>query len=252
MPPPPPRSSDTATPTASSRVDGVVCATATSGPRNGPAGADAVPSLPLIVALAAVPLGLSAVLIAASLTWPIALLAWLPGLFVLPAVESLCLTPLYERSGRFRRWSRFLYSTGDVQRGIDLHLGTLYDYVRYLSWRRRGAANRRAIVRDLGCGLRAIADAVETGALPASTPVRITTWFVGARSLARLGCAFAEPTSFERFNLATVSFSLSLRLAFTRGRIAWPDLSNVRCGVTTAGAIAALAAAPGMPGRERS
>ena len=54
----------------------------------------------------------------------------------------------------------------------------------------------------------------------------------------RLGFELREVPAVARHNLALAGVSLALRLSFTRGRPAFPDLRRIRQAVTTAGRLA--------------
>jgi hypothetical protein len=188
--------------------------------------------------LAAVHLGVLAAWIALPfLDW-----RWLPvsilAIPLLVPLESLLLTPVYTLSGRFRYHSPLLLSTRRAGGGLDLHVGTLYDYVRRLRWSERGPRAARIVTTDLLQGLLNLCEAVERGDLPPETEVVATSYFFSDRTLARLGFEMRRAPSATVQNLALASLNIALRLSFTRGRPTFPDLRRVRQGVTSAGALA--------------
>jgi hypothetical protein len=167
-------------------------------------------------------------------------LFWVPAL-ALPLVaplESLLLTPWYTRSGRFVYYSPMLVATRQP-RGLDLHVGTIYDYARRLRWRDRGRRAARIVTADLLRGLLAIADDVHAGRLAPDAKIVATSFFFGSRSLARLGFEERAAPRAVVVNMWQASVSIALRLSFTHGRPAFPDLRRVRQAATTAGALAA-------------
>jgi hypothetical protein len=162
---------------------------------------------------------------------------WLPLLLVLPGViaplESLLLTPLYTRLGRFHYFSPFLLATRSPG-GHDLHVGTLYDYVSRLRWRDRGARARRIVLAEMLRGLLTLCGEVEAGRVPGDARIAATSYFFSHRSARRLGFASEQPPAGYVLNLVTASLGIALRLSFTHGRARWPDLREVRRITTTA------------------
>ncbi len=165
----------------------------------------------------------------------------LPLLFplvpVLATLESLLLTPLYTLLGRFHYYSPLLLATRRSDGGLDLHVGTLFDYVMRLRWKDRGPRATRTVTADLLLGLVALCEEVERGTLPQDAPIVATSYFFSDRSLARLGFQVRSAPAFVVQNLVVASLSIALRLSFTRGRPTFPDLRKTRQAVTSAGSL---------------
>jgi hypothetical protein len=167
---------------------------------------------------------------------------WLPllvaGVFLLAPLESLLLTPVYALAGRFRYYSPMLLATRRRGGGLDLHVGTLFDYVARLRWSDRGPRASRIVTADILRGLLALAEEIESGALPAGAEIVATSYFFSDRTVARLGFELRDAPAAVRHNLAAAGLSIALRLSFTRGRPAFPDLRRIRQAATTACALA--------------
>ena len=167
---------------------------------------------------------------------------WLALLFLLlpliAPLESLLLTPLYALLGRFHYYSPLLFATRRADGGLDLHVGTLFDYVARLRWKERGPRAARIVTADLLRGLLALCAEVERGTLPADAEIVATSYFFSDRSLARLGFTLRPPPALLVQNLVMASVSIALRLSFTRGRPTFPDLRQVRQAATSAGSLA--------------
>lgn len=193
----------------------------------------ALPYLALLVALFALP--------ARDARWLPALVV---GPFLLAPLESLLLTPLFALTGRFTYRSPMLLTTRAAASArasggaLELHTGTLFDYVTELRWARRGPATARVVLVEIVRGLLAIVAAVERGDLPATTELRVTSYVFSDRTLARLGFRFRPAPPLARLNLAVVVLSVAVRLAYVRGRFSLPDLGRVRQGVIPAGELA--------------
>jgi hypothetical protein len=106
------------------------------------------------------------------------------GPFLLAPLESLLLTPLFALAGRFTYHSPMLLATraadgaGTPGGALELHTGTLFDYVTELDWARRGPATARVVLVEIVRGLLAIVAAVERGDLPprpSSAPPRTSS-----------------------------------------------------------------------------
>jgi hypothetical protein len=157
--------------------------------------------------------------------------------FVAP-VESLLLAPLYGLAGYFRHYSPMLLATRRRSGRLDLHVGTLFDYVTRLRRTDRGPRAVRIVTADILSGLLRIAEEVERGTLSPGAELVATSYFFSDRSVARLGFALRPAPGAVVANLAVASLSIALRLSFTRGRFAYPDLRRVRQAVTSAGELA--------------
>ncbi len=178
-------------------------------------------------------LGLPFLLLPKGLYWLLAAILLLPFMSVL---ETLLLTPLYALTRRFTYYSPMLLATASPQ-GLDLHVGTLYDYLTHLRWRDRGARAQRQVVRHMLQGLLAICDAVAEGRLSAHTEITATSYFFSNSSVEKLGFVSGKVFSGQKFNLLMVFLSLTLRLSFIRGRWCWPDLKQSKSIETTAGSL---------------
>jgi hypothetical protein len=185
----------------------------------------------LLAALCLVPLG-------ACLILPILDLRWLPLSFLaLPLIaplESLFLTPLYGLLGRFQYYSPLLLATRHSDGGLDLHAGTLFDYVMRLRWSDRGPRAVRIVTVDLLRGLLALCHETERGSLPRDARIVASSYFFNDRSLARFGFELNRPPAASVLNLFLASLSIAIRLSFTRGFPAFPNLRKTRQGITSA------------------
>lgn len=162
--------------------------------------------------------------------WLVAAVLLLP---VIPLLESLLLTPLYRLTGRFVYYSHTLFITRSVS-GLQLHAGTLFDYVSLIRWHERGARAQRKLTEQLLQGLLALCDDIAQGNIAANTTISATSYFFSDRSAAKLGFSTAKTAPLERLNLMLAVLSLAARLSLTKGRFSWPDLRHIRHIHTTA------------------
>jgi hypothetical protein len=181
-------------------------------------------------------------LLGSMIALPVIDLRWLPLLvaapFVMAPLESLLFTPLYALTGRFTYHSAMLLSTRAADGALELHTGTLLDYVTFLDRSRRGPQATRVVLAEIVRGLLAIATAVERGSVAPATEVRATSYFFSLRTLERLGFRMRPAPRLVVLNLATAFVSVALRLSWVRGQPSFPDLSRVRQGIVPAGELA--------------
>lgn len=158
------------------------------------------------------------------LSWLLAALLLLP---IIPVLESLFLTPLYRLNGRFVYYSRTMFITKS-DKGLQLHAGTLYDYVRLIHWHESGAKAQRKLTDQLLQGLLSMCDDIARGNIASDTLISATSYFFNDRSATTLGFSAADVSVIERLNLKVAVLSLAVRLSISKGRLSWPELSKIR------------------------
>lgn len=178
-------------------------------------------------------LGLPFLCLPKGVYWLFAAILLLP---LIPVLESFLLTPAYALAGRFTYYSPLLLATKSAQ-GLDLHVGTLYDYIIQLRWSERGFPAERHAMRLILQGLLSICDAVAEGRLSAQNEITATSYFFSDRSVEKLGFTVKKGSFEVKLNLWLVYLSLVLRLSLIKGRWCLPDLKRIRCIHTTAGEL---------------
>jgi hypothetical protein len=119
-------------------------------------------------------------------------------------------TPLLRRLGLYRYYSARLMAM-PAPSGLQLHLGTSFDFLRAKD------VSPRDSLRHLADGLLAICAAVERGELPSSTVLTGTTYFFREATLRRFGLRPHEPGPLQ-WTLACVAWlETSLLLSLARG-----------------------------------
>lgn len=187
----------------------------------------------LLVGVFLLLLGLPFLCLPKGVYWLIAAILLLP---LIPILESFLLAPAYALAGRFTYYSPLLFATKSPQ-GIDLHVGTLYDYITQLRWIERGIQSQRHAMLLVLQGLLSICDAVAEGRLSAQNEITASSYFFSNRSVEKLGFTLNNGSFEVKLNLALVYLSLVLRLSIIRGRWCLPDLKRIRCIHTTAGEL---------------
>ena len=178
-------------------------------------------------------LGLPFLVLPKGVYWLFAAILLLP---LIPVLESFLLSPVYALTGRFTYYSPLLLATKSPQ-GLDLHVGTLYDYMTQLRWSERGVKSQRHAMQHILQGLLSICDAVADGRLSAQNEITATSYFFSNRSVEKLGFTLNSGSFAVKLNLALVYLSLVLRLSFIKGRWCLPDLKQIRCIHITAGEL---------------
>lgn len=163
--------------------------------------------------------------------------AFLPSiallLLLLAPLESLLLAPLYGLSGRFHYYSPLLLATEGSESRIELHVGTLFDYVMYFRWRDRGAPASRKAIHELLRGLLVMIDSIPESSDDKAREVVAASYFFSDSTLAKLGFNLRPVSRFTVVNLMTASLSVMLRLSFVRGRWTWPRFGRTREAYTS-------------------
>jgi len=157
---------------------------------------------------------------------------------IIPVLESLLLTPLYRLNGRFVYYSKTLFITR-TDKGLQLHAGTLFDYVRLIHWHESGSKAQQKLIDQLLQGLLAMCDDIARGNIAPDTLISATSYFFNDRSATKLGFSAADVPVIERLNLEVAVLSLAVRLSIGKGRLSWPDLSKIRHIQTKAGNLLA-------------
>ena len=119
-------------------------------------------------------------------------------------------TPLLRRLGLYRYYSGRLM-TMPAPSGLQLHLGTSFDFLRA-----RDVSPRHSL-RLLADGLLGICAAVERGDLPSSTVLTGTTYFFREATLRRFGLQPREPGPLQRALVWIAWLELCLLHSLARG-----------------------------------
>lgn len=169
-------------------------------------------------------------LIAPFLIWPVGphyfLIAALIIVLIAP-LESLLLTPLYTITGRFNYLSPLLLATNSTT-GIELHVGTLYDYANNLRKRDCGKRAQHIVLKHIFEGLLNTCKQIEVNEIARDTELSATSYFFSSKTAEKLGFKLTKTSKMEQFNLFSVYISLVIRLSFTRGRLTLPRVSEIK------------------------
>jgi len=167
------------------------------------------------------------------------LLPWsLPLLFVVVPAAQFALTPVWRRSGVYRYRSRVLFTVRRGAREMELHGGTLYDYVVGMRWADRGLRATRELGRGYLVGLLGVIADVEAGRIAADTRITGTSYFFSERTMRKLGFGLQPAGFLDRLHLLLDGLSLTAMYSYSRGRFAVPRIRRARRAVTTAAELA--------------
>lgn len=165
-------------------------------------------------------------------------LAWL----ALPLMASwafFATTPLLRAVGFYRYYSPYLCAMLPTARRLDVHLGTSFDHLLTLRPGDAGAQARARLLVGALEGLIAIAEEVDAGTLPPDITVEGTSWFFTPSTVHRLGFETTPPTWFGRVVPFVIALDIIAMASFTRGRLTWPRITQVRRAVTTGARLSA-------------
>ncbi len=190
--------------------------------------------LPLAVATLLGILGVSAAALVlavpglpgAFLTWPLAVSLW-----------QLSVTPFCRATGIYLYHSPMLKATLRNSRVWEIHGGTTWDWIVLFRFRDRGAPSARRVMAWYLEGLLDIARRVEAGEVPPTVLVTGTSYFFSAGTARKLGFEIRRAGPRLRLNLLLNGLDLWLTYSFTRGRLALPDLLDVKQAVIRGGEL---------------
>lgn len=172
---------------------------------------------------------------------PIALVAPLTLLVAILAlpVLNLLITPICEATGVYRYHGPLFLTFRAGKRTVELHAGTLWDYLWTFSPADLGRPLRRAVLIAYLDGLIAVADRVADGTFAPDTTFVGTSYFFGTRSVERLGFTTGPPNLFYRvfLRMSVVELSVLHSLAIGRPSIA-PVWRIQRAAITGAELVA--------------
>lgn len=153
-------------------------------------------------------------------SWPVSVSVW-----------QLSVTPFCRAAGIYRYHSPMLKATVRTSRTYEVHGGTSWDWLGLFRFRDRGARAARQVMVWYLEGLLDVAARIELGEIPPSIEITGTSYFFRAETARRLGFEI-RPAGFRlRLNLLLNVLDLWLTYSFTRGRLAVPDLLDVKQAV---------------------
>lgn len=141
---------------------------------------------------------------------------------------QLTAAPLLRLTGRTRYFSPMLLAEAPTPEQLQIHGGTLFDYLLHFRPSDRGQAATRSTMRFYVDGLVAIADEVRRGTLAADVRIVGVSWFFSEETARRLGFTVESTRYAERLGLWASVVAIALKHSFARGYPAWPDLRRIR------------------------
>ncbi|HYN44290.1 MAG TPA: hypothetical protein VE129_21115 [Thermoanaerobaculia bacterium] len=152
--------------------------------------------------------------------WPVAVSVW-----------QLSVTPFCRATGIYRYHSPMLKATVRTSRTYEVHGGTSWDWLGLFRFRDRGARAARQVMVWYLEGFLDVAARIERGEIPGSVEITGTSYFFRSDTARRLGFEIRPAGLRLRFNLLLNALDLWLTYSFTRGRLALPDLFEVKQAV---------------------
>lgn len=162
--------------------------------------------------------------------WLLLLPVWMP-------VLQFATGPVMYLLGRYRYFSPMLLVENPGKTEYRIHGGTNFDYFVNLRWSERGPAAARKTLLFYLQGLVALADEVEAGRLPMHLRIVATSYVFTPRTAQRLGFTVEPPASWQVLALYSNYLNLLWKHSFAQGRIALPDLRNIRQAAITGGEL---------------
>jgi hypothetical protein len=166
-------------------------------------------------------------------------LPWsLPLVFLVVPAAQLALVPLWRATGVYRYHSPAFFVVARGEREVELHGGTLYDYLLGMRWAERGPRARRTLLRHYLVGVLGVIADVERGSIHPGARLTGTSYVFSGRTARRLGFTL-EPAGFaERLHLLLDVLSLVVMYSYVRGRPSLPHFWKTRKAVVRAAELA--------------
>lgn len=135
-------------------------------------------------------------------------------------------TPFFKLTGIYHYYSPMLIGMLSNKNYIDLHSGGSFDYWWVMRKTRPGAAFRITIMMYHLEGLLNLISQIETNKIPMNVVVSGTSYFIGPRTLRKLGFENKNPGWFYRLNLFANAIDLIWMYSLSKGKFAIPQIWN--------------------------
>ncbi len=146
---------------------------------------------------------------------------------------QLTSAPLFRLIGIYKYYSPMLVVENPNLKEYHIHGGTNLDYLLHLTWKERGPVAARKTLTYYLEGLLAIADEVEQGILPGDLKIVAASYIFSESTARRLGFTLEEIDNSAKMGLILNYVNLLLKYSYARGRLAFPQLSDMKQASTT-------------------
>ncbi len=154
-------------------------------------------------------------------------------LLCLMPLFQFCSTPFFTLLGTYHYLSPMLLVYNPRSKKYDLHNGTSFDYLMVMRKYRAGIEARTVILKYYLEGLLEIVRRVENGELPKDVSVQGVSYFFSESTAQRLGFQVIKDDSYLTFNLYLNYFDLLWMYSYSKGKLAFPNLKNIKKVIAT-------------------
>lgn len=154
-------------------------------------------------------------------------------------ISQFLFTPFFKLTGGYTYYSPMLLGYMANNHQIDLHSGTSFDHLFVLRKYKSGTQLRNRIMIYHLEGLLNIIHLIEEKRIPVSVNIIGTSYFFNDRTLNKMGFQIEKASSFYRINLFINFLDLLWMYSLSKGKIAIPNLWNVKKAKITGDALMA-------------
>ncbi len=155
------------------------------------------------------------------------------GFLLYVNVFQFTMAPFFKMTGVYNYVSPVLLVYGATPEKYELHSGTPFDILMLFSFAERGKVAQKKMLTYFLEGLLEIIVRIENGEVLETAKIYGDSYFFSDRTAKKLGFQIKETPKGVAFNVYLNALDIFWIYSFTQGRIAFPNLKNVKRAVTT-------------------
>jgi len=148
-------------------------------------------------------------------------------------IFQFAMTPFFRLTGTYQYLSPMMLVFGANDKTYDLHNGTPYDYLTVMRGTPPGKPAERKILAYHLAGFLEIIRRIESKELPETVSIQGTSYFFSEQSVKRMGFTTEPATADVKTNLYLNYIDLLWMYSYSKGKLTFPNMSNIKKAVTT-------------------
>lgn len=155
-------------------------------------------------------------------------IVYFPFWFItIPVIKTIChfsVVPLMRLSGLIIYYSPMLLAIRTDDNILELHNGTVFDYILNMKWRHKGSYASKYIMINYLNGLLKIIKEVEEKKIPGNITILGISYIINKKTAEKLGFTVEKPSTYRRMLFLIDYFTLFLMYSYSKGKIAFPNV----------------------------